>query len=111
MEIHFRTRRLQKIFNSEKNLSREYGSRMAQRIKVRLAVLKNARSLSQVPRTPPDRCHPLAGNRLGQYAVDLAQPYRLVFEPEHDPLPRRDDGGVNLCEVTAITLVGVLDYH
>ena len=25
------------------------------------------------------RCHPLNGNREGQYALDLVHPYRLVF--------------------------------
>ena len=25
------------------------------------------------------RCHPLYGDRLGQYAMDLIQPYRLIF--------------------------------
>lgn len=26
------------------------------------------------------RCHPLSGERKGQYAMDLIHPYRLVFE-------------------------------
>lgn len=25
------------------------------------------------------RCHPLYGDRLGQYAMDLIHPYRLIF--------------------------------
>lgn len=25
------------------------------------------------------RCHPLKGNRKGQYATDLVHPYRLIF--------------------------------
>ena len=25
------------------------------------------------------RCHSLTGNRAGQYALDLVQPYRLIF--------------------------------
>ena len=30
------------------------------------------------------RCHPLKGNRQGQYAMDLVHPYRLVFEKTGD---------------------------
>ena len=37
---------------------------------------------------------------------------RLVFEPNHDPLPRREDGGIDLDQVTAITVIWeVIDYH
>ena len=111
MQISFRTRRLERTFNSGRNLTRQYGDRMARTIQMRLAVLKNARSLSQVPTTPPDRRHMLRGDRSGQYAVDLVHPYRLVFEPNHDPIPIGEDGGVVLNEITAITIIEVVDYH
>ena len=84
---------------------------MSRVIQIRLAVLRNARSLSQVPVTPPDRFHLLRGDRIGQYAVDLVHPYRLIFEPNHDPIPRLPDGGVNLELVTAITILEIVDYH
>ena len=111
MQISFRTRRLERTFNSARSLTRRYGDHMARVIKMRMAVLKNARSLSQVPATPPDRRHMLRGDRHEQYAVDLVHPYRLVFEPNHDPIPRMEDGGVNLDEVTAITVIDIVDYH
>ncbi len=78
---------------------------------MRLAVLESAETLSQVPRTRPDRMHQLKGDRDEQYAVYLAHPKRLVFEPNHDPLPRKSDGGVDLERVTAIKVVEVVDYH
>ena len=111
MDISFRTRRLERTFNSERNLSIAYGDRMSRVIQIRLAVLRNARNLSQVPVTPPDRFHMLRGDRMGQYAVDLVHPYRLIFEPNHDPVPRLPDGGLNLGQVTAITILEVVDYH
>ena len=55
--------------------------------------------------------HQLKGNRDEQFAVDLVHPYRLVFEPNHDPLPRKEDGGINLEQVTAIKIMEVVDYH
>ena len=77
---------------------------MAEKLKSRLAVLSNARALADVP-PPPERCHSLRGEREGQYAVDLVHPRRLVFAPNHEPIPRKDDGGIDLDKVTAITIV------
>lgn len=84
---------------------------MARVIMIRLAVLKAARNLGMVPMTPPDRRHQLSANRDEQFAVDLVHPRRLVFEPNHEPLPRRDDGGIDTDQVTAITILDVIDYH
>ena len=111
MDIAFRTRRLERVFNSYDALVREYGDRMARTIAVRLAVLKNAHTLDMVPTTPPDRRHLLSGRRSGQYAVDLVNPYRLIFVPNHNPVPRTRDGGIDVDQVTAITVLEVTDYH
>lgn len=78
---------------------------------MRLGLLKNATSLSLVPVTPPERRHQLTGNRKGQYAVDLTQSLRLIFEPNHDPVPGREDGGIDLERVTDIRILDVTDYH
>ena len=78
---------------------------------MRLSVLKNARSLASVPITPPERRHLLKGRRKAQFAVDLVHPYRLIFTPNHNPVPRLDDGGIDIDSVTAITIMEVIDYH
>lgn len=111
MDIAFRTRKLQRTFNSADALRRSYGTKMARVIKNRLAVLSNAPNLALVPTTPPDRRHQLRGDRDEQFAVDLVHPRRLVFELNHDPIPRGDDGGVDTEQVTAIMIIDVVDYH
>ena len=111
MDIAFRTRKLEKTFNSAGELQKAYGARMAKAIINRLAVLMAARTLALVPTTPPDRRHQLRGDRDEQFAVDLVHPHQLVFEPNHDPLPRKDDGGIDVEQVTAITIIEVIDYH
>ena len=111
MDIAFRARKLEKAFNAEAALRKAYGARMAKVIMMRMAVLKAARSLASVPTTPPDRQHQLSGDRDEQYAVDLVHPHRLVFEPDHDSFPRKDDGGIDVEQVTAITIIQVIDYH
>ena len=111
MDITFRTRRLERTFNSQRELNRAYGSRMARTIMMRLAVLKNARNVSLVPTSRPDRLHQLTGDRRGQFAVDLVHPRRLIFAPSHNPIPRKEDGGIDRDRVTAITIIEVVDYH
>jgi len=76
-----------------------------------MAVLLSAASLADIPTVPPERCHAMKGDRKGQYAVNVVHPYRLVFEPDHDPVPRSADGGVDLAAVTAIVIIEVVDYH
>ena len=111
MEATFRNRKLQWTFNSDKALRRAYGDSVARRIRTRLAVLKNAANLARVPTNPPERRHALIGNRKGQYAVSLDKRNRMVFIPNHDPVPLKEDGGVDLESVTAITILEVVDYH
>ena len=111
MDVAFRTRKLARTFNSDNALQKAYGLRMARAIKIRLAVLKAARTLALVPTTPPERRHQLRGDRDEQFAVDLVHPRRLVFEPNHESIPRRDDGGIDTEQVTAITVIAVVDYH
>lgn len=111
MDIAFRTRKLEKTLNSERELRKQYGKHMAEQLKARLAVLKNARTLADVPSSRPDRRHPLRGEREGQHAVDLVHPRRLVFAPNHEPVPKRSDGGIALNRITAITIIEVVDYH
>ena len=111
MQIVFQTSKLTKTFNSTSALQKAYGDHIAQTIRRRLAVLKNARTLSLVPTTKPERRHQLTGNRRGQYALDLIHPPRLVFKPDHEPLPRKKDGGIDTDRITAITIIEVMDYH
>lgn len=72
---------------------------------------KAARTLVLVHTLPPDRRHHLRGDRGEQFAVDLVHPHRLVFEANHASFLRKDDGGIDVEQVTAITIIEVIDYH
>ncbi|MBF0369484.1 MAG: killer suppression protein [Magnetococcales bacterium] len=111
MEIAFASTKLEKCFNSEKELKKKYNTRMFRAISMRMTVLEHAENLNRVPTIPPERCHQLTQNRDEQFAVDLVQPYRLFFSVNHRPIPRREDGGIDLSQVTAIKILGVKDYH
>jgi proteic killer suppression protein len=109
--ITFKTAKLQRIFNSHRNLVREYGEQNAARIAVRMAVLLQAPNLAAVPTGKPDRGHELKGNRRGQFAVDIVQPHRLVFRVSRDSSTQRQGRRIELGQVTAIEILGVEDYH
>lgn len=111
MEIEFKNKKLANIFNSQDNLRKQYGAEQAKTIRIRMGVLSAARTLKEVPHTPPDRKHELSGQRKGQFAVDLKHPFRLVFEPNHEPIPLTPDGGIDLAKITSITIISVEDYH
>jgi proteic killer suppression protein len=111
MDVAFSTAKLAKICNSEAKLRGEYGPRMATLIQQRLAELRAADTLEDMRHLPGPRCHELKGNLDGHLALDLVHPNRLVFKPDHSPVPLKDDGGLNWNEITAVEVVGIGDYH
>ena len=80
-------------------------------IQRRLDELKASTTLEDIRRLPGPRCHELKGNRTGQLSVDLDYPYRLIFEPANDPLPKKTDGGLDWKLITAIEITGIEDTH
>ena len=111
VEVEVGKRSLAKALNSERELLKKYGRNMANALRIRLGVLQAAPNLAAVPTDKPVRRHLLGADRAGQFAVDLVHPYRLVFKPNHAPVPLREDGGIDTERVTAITIVDVVDYH
>jgi proteic killer suppression protein len=111
MEIHFASRKVEKLCNSQKEMRARLGPRCAERLKQRLAELNAAANLEDMRSIPAARCHELKQDRRGQLAVDLVHPRRLVFKPTREPLPLRLDGGLDWCGVTEIVILEVVDYH
>lgn len=90
---------------------KEYGEQTADKIQIRMIVLRSANNLDLVPKTPPDRCHQLTNNRKETFAVDLKHPFRLIFKPDMEEIPKLSDGGIDLKEINVIKILGVEDYH
>ncbi|RLC11426.1 MAG: killer suppression protein [Deltaproteobacteria bacterium] len=114
MNISFKNKKLAKSFNEGEQLEKIHGTKRARKIRIRLAELRAAKSLMDFwpPKSGPSRCHELTqGRRRGQLSMDLDHPYRLIFIPDHGPVPRHEDGGLDWSLVTAITILGVEDTH
>ena len=73
--------------------------------------MQAATSLEQIRSLPQARCHELKGNREGQLSVDVKNPYRLLFRPIGNPVPRKPDGGLDWEKVDSIMILEVDDTH
>lgn len=111
MDIVFKTAKLAKECNEEKLLIRKHGPKQGALLKRRLNQLRAFNSLEDLKNLPQLRCHELKGNRKGQLSVDLNHPYRLIFEPANNPLPKKTDGGLDWAKVTEIMIIGIEDTH
>jgi toxin HigB-1 len=102
---------LEKTCLHDRQGAQRWGGENWPRLRRRLAALAAAPTLQDMDGVPGN-CHQLHADRAGQFAVDLWGSYRLVFEPDHDPLPvRPDDGGIDRSRVTKIMIREVVDYH
>ena len=110
MEVLFSTRRLQRQLTEQSRLLQAYGKNGAKRINLRLQQLRAAPTLENM-RNLPGRCHELSGGRSGRLAVDVEQPYRMIFRPTDDPPPSKEDGGLDWAKVKSITVLEIVDYH
>lgn len=111
MDILFANKKLEKECNNRILLDKKHGTQQAKLIAQRLVELRAADTLADMLSFPRARCHELTQNRAGQLAVDLDQPYRLIFEPAYNPVPKKADGGLDWANVTAIRVIEVTDYH
>ena len=62
-------------------------------------------------RNLPGNFHELSGNRKGEWACDLDQPYRLVFTPHESPIPLNNHGQFLWNEIKGVEIVEITNYH
>jgi plasmid maintenance system killer protein len=110
VDIHFDSDKTRALYNDSKKLIRIHNAQRAKLIRRRLDELRAARTL-EVMRNLPGRTHELKADRAGQISIDLDGPYRLIFVPSHETLPRKPDGGLDWAQVTAILIKEVTDTH
>ncbi len=111
MVIYFKTKKLQKVCSNTNESIKKLGPKMARKLQQRLMELLAASCLADISKVPPARCHQLSGDCEGQLSVDLEHPYRLLFIPANDPIPVKQDGGLDWAKVTEIEIVEIVDTH
>lgn len=79
MEVRFRTRKLQKQYEKSHIAVKTYGREVARKYIQRVNIIKQVRDINELCALPGLYCHPLSGNRQGQWAIKLTGFYRLIF--------------------------------
>ncbi len=110
INIAWSERKLAKACASDRDGQRKWGPDQWKVLKRRIASLEAAATLDDMEGVP-GRCHGLHADRRNAFAVTLWGSYRLVFVPDHDPMPTLDDGGIDRSRVTRILITEVVDYH
>lgn len=111
MTVSFDDRKLERQALDPKRAKKELGEQQAKRLLARLADMQAASTLAELKMLHSGRLHPLTGDRLGQLSLDLVHPYRLIFVPDHEPIPRLEDGGLDWSRITSVCVLGIENTH
>ncbi|MBQ3657421.1 MAG: killer suppression protein HigA [Bacteroidales bacterium] len=110
MKITFKDKDLEKCALNEKYRVKKLGTLRAKLFLKRLDDFRNAENLEKT-RFLPGNFHELVGDRKGQWACNLDQPYRLIFEPHEDPIPTDINGKYIWIEIKGIEIIEITNYH
>jgi plasmid maintenance system killer protein len=114
MDITYvRDKKLRSAIGDNRAAKRHYGADMAGKLALRVAVLRAAVSLADFwpPKSGPERCHELKGDREGIFSFDLKQPYRLLLQSAGDALQDRSDELQRWKSITAVEILTIEDTH
>ena len=98
MRITYKSKKIEKVCTVASEAEKKYGLEMAAKIHQRIDEISSADTIEEMVQFKLGRCHSLKGERKGQYAVDLVQPNRLVFQKEGD-------------EIQIAKIMEIVDYH
>jgi len=102
--------RLRRTFNTEKRLRHGYAKAGLKTIQERMADLRAAETLD-VMKYLPGNCEELRHTEGHVLSLRLDGPWRLLFEPYHNPVPQHPGGNLDWTRVTRIRILGIEDYH
>jgi len=108
LEINIPDDDLRALYEQQRLAVKKLGKPCARKLRGRLSDIAAAAHVRELVAGRP---HPLTGDRQGQFALDLQGAVRLVFVPDHDPVPYFPDGGIDWAQVTRVTIVFIGDYH
>ena len=98
LQITYKNRKIEKVCTNASEAKKQYGTQMAEKIHQRIDEIDASDTVEQMIQYSIGRCHPLEGNRDGQYAVDLVHPFRLIFEKKGE-------------EIQIAKIMEIVDYH
>lgn len=108
MKILFANKKIRELCEQQRKAQQQLGNDCARKLRARLSDIESATTVTDLVAGRP---HPLKGERYGQFALDLAGGYRLVFCPANDPRPTTVDGSINWAQVSIVCIEFIGDYH
>lgn len=108
MQINFKDKKVRELCEKRASAEKKLGAICARKLRTRLSELEAAAKVTDLVAGNP---HPLKHDRAGQFALDLAGGWRLVFAPDHDPCPTHLDGSIDWAQVTIVCIEFIGDYH
>ncbi|WP_323985029.1 type II toxin-antitoxin system RelE/ParE family toxin [Fusibacter ferrireducens] len=96
--MKYKSNKLERVCTNYSFAKKEYGDQMAILIHQRIDQIRSATSVEMLVQFSIGRCHPLRGNRKGEYAMDLVQPYRMIFEQKDK-------------KIQVVRIIKIEDYH
>ena len=110
MNISFDKKKLMQYANNDRLAVKDLGKIRAALLKQRLDDIRAAITLEDT-RYLPGNFHELKNNRKGQWACDLDQPYRLIFEAHESPIPINEHGQYIWIEIKGVEIIEIINYH
>lgn len=111
MKISYKSRKLERSVATPGAIKTNYGTR-AKLVNIRLEELASAKNLETMRNITKANCHELSGNRQGELTVDISGNHRIIFIPDHDPIPLKPDGGMDWLGIAQIIITEIgEDYH
>lgn len=79
MQVEFRHKKLERCFTSHQHAFRAWGDVVGKKYIQRIGILQESTNLDELCSLPGLKCHPLKGDRKGQYAISLTGFWRLII--------------------------------
>ena len=109
MDLLYKSPDLGRACTVHRESVRTWGERRAAVVRRRIVQMIAADNLAVLATLPP--LDILIGEQPDEFLIDALAPYRLVFAPWHDPIPRRMDGGLDLEQVTILRILGIKEHR
>ncbi len=110
MKIYYKSNKLERSLTDPREIRRAFG-KMARKVNQRISELKASETLEILKTLPAANCHELKGDYRNKFAVNISENFRMIFEPHHNPIPRKDNGSIDCARITEIKILEVKDYH
>ncbi len=110
MKICYKRSKTKKQLSKASNIKKTFGVH-AKKVVSRLDDIEASPNLAILMQIPAANCHRLVGKRSHQWALNVSNNFRMVFELAHDPIPMLKDNSIDVQAIVSITIVEIIDYH